>query len=339
MKRQELLFLDNTFPFAYQQSTLQEQALGGTESSIIKTASILSELYNVFVAQKSRTTTHRESENLSFIPKHRIYKLNPDFIVVLRKYPLLKGLHQQFPNAQLFLWIHTYKNTEYAFKRIGLARTKTTIVCNSKTHALDTYKLLNKNSLGKLFSLISKPAKVSFCYNPIEKPQKIQLERDVNKLLFFSSPNKGLNQVLEAFEVIKKALPDLTLYIANPGYKNNNRIKTNSHIKILGSLPHKEMMKHVRQSLCVFYPQNIFAETFGLIYAEANAYGTPVIAHDIGSAKEILHTNNTLIKPKNYQEMIRTLRKWQINYPKIEYNENFSDETILSQWKELFTNF
>jgi glycosyltransferase involved in cell wall biosynthesis len=337
MKKSTILFLDNTYPQAYQQSTLKEKAIGGTESSIIKTASILSKHYKVFVAQKSRTEFHIENTNLTYIPKIQINKIKPDYIIVLRKYPLLKELKKQFPKARLFLWIHTYKNIEYAFKRIGISKTKTTIICNSKTHAISTEYLLNKSLIGKVFSLFCKSASVKYCYNPVDKPVANKINRDPNKLLFFSSPNKGLKEVIESFLILNKIMPNLRLYIANPGYKNDTSIQHNANIVILGSLPHKRMMQHVKQSLCIFYPQNSFAETFGLIYAEANAYGTPVLAYDIGSAKEILHRNNGIISIKKEGAILKTIKKWQNDFPKIEYNENFSDKTILAQWQELFS--
>ncbi|MCF6287956.1 MAG: glycosyltransferase [Proteobacteria bacterium] len=331
-----ILFLDNTYPQPYQVSTLTEQALGGTESSIIKTAVILSSRYKVIVAQKFRTKEHIESPSLRFIPKQEMYNLTPHFIIVLRKYPLLKHLKLQFPQAKLYLWLHTYKNIEYILKRPGLGKTNTTIICNSSTHKNATNKLLNTSSLGKLLSLFCNKVQVAYCYNPVTAPLKLNNIRDKNKLLFFSSPNKGLAQILTTFNLVNKTLPNLTLYIANPGYKQDSNVRQNQNIKILGSLPHNEMMQHVSAALCVFYPQDSFAETFGLIYAEANAYGTPVLAHDLGAAKEILDTNNPLIDANNTQQIITILKQWQKKYPKISYNQKFSDMQILAQWHSLF---
>ncbi len=337
-KIKTVLFIDNTYPKPYQVSTLDTQAIGGTELSVIKTALILSKVYRVFVAQKFRVDFCSENDNLQFISKKHINKIAPDFIVVLRKYPLLNGLKKQFPKAKLFLWIHTYKNTEYAFKRIGLNKTNTTVVCNSNTHKVHTGKLLNSSFLGKIYSVFLKPCVVKYCYNPVGKPDSIQHHKDENKLLFFSSPNKGLKQITDCFLQINKAIPELKLYIANPGYKKGADINYNANVTILGSLPHKRMMKHIRQSLCVFYPQDSFSETFGLIYAEANAHNTAVLAHDIGSAKEILCKENKLIDANNYQEIIHTIKAWQLNYPKITYNKLFSDKEILNQWKNCFYN-
>lgn len=35
----------------------------------------------------------------------------------------------------------------------------------------------------------------------------------------------------------------------------------------------------MRSALCLFYPQTSFAESFGLVIAEANAVGTPALLH------------------------------------------------------------
>ena len=331
----QILILDNTYPKAYQLSTLKIQGIGGTESSVVKTALILSQQYKVYVAQKYRTETTLENENCYFIPKSKMYKLQPDIIVVLRKYPVLKKMHNIFPNARLFLWLHTYKKHEYAFKKRGLSKLKVTIICNSKTHRTHINKILNKNLITRIINPFVSHINIMYCYNPIDNPNARRIIRDNNKLLFLSSPNKGLDQVIKCFKRARQELPELKLYIANPGYKSVDLAIDNTGIEVLGSLPHKQMMQHVQESFCVFYPQNSFAETFGLIYAEANAYGTAVLAHDIGAAREILDANNKLIDVTDIKEVIKTLKKWQHSYPEIKYSDDFSDSNILRQWNRI----
>lgn len=335
IKRKTILFLDNTYPEPYQLATLEEKAIGGTEASIVRTALILSSRHRVFVAQKFRSQPHKENTNLSFVPKTEIKNINPDVIIVLRKFNQIKKLRKLFANAKIYLWIHTYKNYEYVFKKAGLTSNNTEIICNSGTHKIHTSQLLNKTIMAKLLSFFYGHSKVHYCYNPIDNQKLSELQKDKNKLLYFSSPNKGLNQVLRKFKQVRKALPDLKLYIANPGYKENNNDLLQDNIINLGSLPHNEMMQHVQESLCIFYPQDTFAETFGLIYAEANAHGTAVIAHNIGSAVEILDTNNPPIDTNDIELLLETIIKWQKVYPKISYNEKFSDKSILNQWQQL----
>jgi glycosyltransferase involved in cell wall biosynthesis len=332
--RKEILIIDNTYPQPYQSNTITKQALGGTESSIIRTANILSKVYNVIVAQKYRHQIVTETKWLKYIPKSKIDQLNPYAIIVLRKIALVKNLTKKFPSANIFVWLHTYKNREFILRRFGLVRDKCTLICNSETHKNHTFQLLNRGVLSQLLSLFIKKVDVQYCYNPIPKVNDVARQKDTNKLIYLSSPNKGLKQVLTCFKAINKAIPKLKLYIANPGYKNQS-IDDQDNIVDLGSLARVELMQHVRESLCVFYPQDTFSETFGLIYAEANAYKTAVLAHNIGSAREILHPNNPLIDAQNISQIIQTIKSWQYEYPDIRYNDKFSDENILKQWQKL----
>lgn len=335
MNQKIILFVDNTYPEPYQVSTLVEKSIGGTESSIIRTAQILSTEYKVYVAQKYRFEQCVENDNLKFIPKTDIKSITPNYVIVLRKYKVLKEMHKLYPQSTMFLWLHTYKNYEYVLKRPGLSHSNSQIICNSETHKIHTNKLLNLTIVAKLFSIFTKKIKVNYCYNPIEKPADFVVRKDLNKLLFFSSPNKGLDQVIKKFKIINQQLTELKLYIANPGYKNSDTEELDENIIYLGSLAKDEMMQHVRESLCIFYPQEIFAETFGLIYAEANANGTAVIADDIGSAKEILQNNNQPFDVSNINKVIDYIVNLQNEYPKIQYNEKFSSQNIFKQWQAI----
>lgn len=332
--KKNIIFVDSTYPGSYDSSAIKSQALGGTEASVIRTAKILSKSYHVSVLQKFRDHITKENDSLTFAPLSNIDEIEADVIVVLRKYPVALDLRKKFCDAAIYLWIHTYKSHEYVFKRSGLARSGIGVICNSLTHKKHTNRMLNGGFFGELATLFWSKVSVSYCYNPIPRPEFIEHIKDMNKLVFFSSPNKGLKQVLKCFQYVNEKMPDLRLFIANPGYKNEAHDEVNNTV-ILGSLPHKEMMKHVQQSLCVFYTQNSFAETFGLIYAEANAYNVPVMAHNIGSAQEVLHEANTLVDVNDYEQVTRVLQSWQKHYPKVSYNDKFSEENIFKQWQNL----
>ena len=50
----------------------------------------------------------------------------------------------------------------------------------------------------------------------------------------------------------------------------------------------RRMHREVRSALCTFFPNFVIPETFGLVFAESHALGTPVLAHDCGAAAEIV---------------------------------------------------
>ena len=48
------------------------------------------------------------------------------------------------------------------------------------------------------------------------------------------------------------------------------------------------MLAESRTALCTFSANFVIPETFGLVFAESRAVGTPVLTHDCGAASEVL---------------------------------------------------
>lgn len=334
-----ILFSDSSHPQSYDFNNLTEQAIGGTESSLLRLAAICA-AHNHQVTVHQQARQHAKQQNrVSFIGPQEIHSLqNIDAIVVLRKDRQLRIWQQRFPKARTFLWLHTYKKWEFVFKRLFKHNRRATLIGNSHTHAKHLDQQLHNTSLARLLSTVGVPKlTVNFGYNPTPKPTlKKPVRRNPNKLLFLSAPNKGLAEVLSHFQQVKTMMPHMRLYIANPGYRSQADIEQ-AGVHVLGALPQSELWQHVAESLCVFYPQTTFAETFGLIYAEANALGTPVLAHDIGAAREILHPQNPLIDCRNSGLVIKTLQQWQEKLPAVKYREIFADPSVYQQWSELLS--
>jgi glycosyltransferase involved in cell wall biosynthesis len=110
---------------------------------------------------------------------------------------------------------------------------------------------------------------------------------DYRKLVFFSSPNKGLAFSLDAFRALRRRMPDLRLHVGNPGYKIRKTARIEG-VEYLGPQPQEKIHAEVRTALCTFFPNFVLPETFGLVFAESKAVGTPVLTHDCGAAAEVL---------------------------------------------------
>jgi glycosyltransferase involved in cell wall biosynthesis len=54
---------------------------------------------------------------------------------------------------------------------------------------------------------------------------------------------------------------------------------------------------------------NTIPERFGLVLAEANAAGVPVIAMDLGSCREVIEDGRTGFLVNNVHEAVRALQK------------------------------
>jgi glycosyltransferase involved in cell wall biosynthesis len=133
--------------------------------------------------------------------------------------------------------------------------------------------------------------------------------------------------------------PRLKLYVADPGYIKNfdaTMLDAPGIVK-LGSLPQRALLKHVQEALCVFYPQRKKPETFGLVYAEANAVGTPVLAHDFGAAREVLAPTNPPLDASDPGRIIDTLTTWVAEGgPVVGPNPEFSLESVVMKWERFF---
>ena len=203
-------------------------------------------------------------------------------------------------------------------------------------------------------------------YNPVDaalRPDGSPF--DDRQLVFFSSPNKGLGFALDAFGALRRALPELRLVVGNPGYKADG-LAAFAGVEFLGPQPQNIMHDHVRRSLCTFHPNFRIPETFGLVYAESHALGTPVLTHDFGAAAEIVGDPRQLLPVKSayrcyealvgglkpgwrrgparlagglglFDAYIERVREWRGGArPVVGPDPRFDLGAVTAQWRELF---
>lgn len=317
---------------------LATQGLGGTEATVVRVASALSDAHEVVVVQHNRNTEWKSDNKLRFIPWMELEKVLPDadHIIFVQKAQDL-GRLRRLSRGRLWLWLHNYVQDEVPLYWQDHFRYRLGIICVSRAHAKHTFQYIHGQSHSWLTSAWALRGGLLYQHNPL-KPglnSNINASYDSHKLTFFSSPYKGIEQVLAHFRKLHEIEPRFRLYVADPGYiKNFDKSELNhSGIVQLGSLPQSEVLQHVRESLCVFYPQTKRAETFGLVYAEANAVGTPVLAHDFGSAREVLSPQNPPIDANNSEEVQRRVFDWQAGRrPIVVGDPRFELENIKNCW-------
>ncbi|MBF0478523.1 MAG: glycosyltransferase family 4 protein [Candidatus Omnitrophica bacterium] len=123
------------------------------------------------------------------------------------------------------------------------------------------------------------------------------------------SADKGIRKLLNTFLRLK----DLRLIIIGDGEERayvEEFIKKHSckNIRLLGQLPHLEVMEHIKRSKFVVVPSEV-AETFGLVVLESFACGVPVVASKLGALPEMVKErgNGRLFMPGNGQQMIEMI--------------------------------
>ncbi len=341
-----ILIIDPKCPAHYDNNSLKTGGLGGTESTIIKIANQLAESHTVVITQHNRSKSVSPKETLHFTnAAHESKYINsPDIIVFIQKPQNIRQLTFKYPKARKILWLHNYIEDEVPLFLPDIALFNIEILCVSEAHKQHTLEKIKNSFIKDFYFTYLNKLIIHYIYNPLDddlNPDETPV--DSNKLVFFSSPIKGIENVIRLFSLVKKDkdLNNLKLYVANPGYIRN--FDTHSleieDIINLGSLPQQEAINHVRSALCVFYPQIKRPETFGLVYAEANAVGTPVLAHDFGSAREILSNQEQILDCTDDENVINTLKSWYLKdkRPHVETNPQFRLSNVITAWEKLIS--
>ena len=274
-----MLFYDPACRAPYDTRTLRTSALGGTESTLVRVADAL----GAEVVQHNRT----ESWDRYHAPRR-----DPGIthVVVNRDSRALPAVRELYPRARVLLWLHdrlragSKRGRRLARSAPLLRELAVTVVCVSDTQRRDVEGALE--AIGVPVS--SGQVRALTIYNPIDDclaPQDIPYEPA--KLVFFSSPNKGLAYALDAFRALKHQMPDMKLLVGNPGYKQRS-LAPIAGVEYLGPQPQERIHAEVRTALATFSPNFVIPETFGLVFAESQALGTPVLTHDCGAALEVV---------------------------------------------------
>ncbi len=271
-----VLFFDPVCSQPYDTETLQRQAMGGTEATVVRVADALGAL----VAQHNRT-----SANGRYLPPR------PDpavtTVIVNRDSRALPTVRELYPNARVHLWLHDrVRPRSKRARRLAadadiLRELAVKVICVSDTH---------RHAVEAALRWMEVSDRVSACtiYNPVDdglRPDGSPI--DDCKLVFLSSPNKGLKFTLDAFRAVRRAIPGMRLVVGNPGYKTGPDARIDG-VEYLGPQPQRRIHAELRTALCTFFPNFVIPETFGLVLAESKALGTPVLTHDCGAALEVL---------------------------------------------------
>lgn len=336
-----LLFVDANCPNPYDERTLAREGLGGTEATVVRLARELAKRHDVSVAQKGRAGCYASPDGVRYtdFDTERPVTGKPQHVVLLNSHKLLKRVRNHYPEAKRYLWMHCLPGNNKKHLARWAQRYGYTLLAVSKTHRDHIAGFLRSYQGNPQVETPPRLPELGYVYNPVaEDIDRLRLNAyDSNKLVYFSSPHKGLKQILGHFKKLRERCPQLELQLANPGYIALEDAGLPDGVLVLGSLPQREVLNHVRSALCVFNPQSSFSETFGLVFAEANALGTPVLAHDIGAAREILGGPEQLVDAQNSEAVINKVLSWRSGErPEVSINPEFRVSAVARAWEATF---
>ena len=318
-----LAIVDPMAPRPYSGRPGSLAGLGGTEATVASVARALGVRVDVF--QSARREVERETR-LRFAPLDLSTPLpgDPPRILVINSWKVALKLRALHPGAEVGLWLHVYPGRHNRRMGPALARAGITIVCVSEAHA-------------RHMRDFAPEARVTHVANPI--PDDLRPDgtaRDRNLLLFASSPHKGLDQVFRAFEAARSDVPELRLAVADPGYLKWPIGTVPAGVDLLGRLEQAELHALMRRALCLFYPQTFFAETFGLVIAEANAVGCPALVHRrLGANDCVVSDPSQLVDGRDPDAIVDRLRRWRARPPVVAARPEFRMSRVREAWLDL----
>jgi glycosyltransferase involved in cell wall biosynthesis len=177
-------------------------------------------------------------------------------------------------------------------------------------------------------------------YNGIDLSLYPLREQSGDDLIFLGRihPDKGVHLAIEVARLsgcpllIAGIIQDRTYFREQVEPNLDQRIRYIGPVDVPGK---NELFAHARALLHL----NTIPERFGLVLAEANAAGVPVIAMDLGSCREVIKDGQTGFLVNNVDEAVRAVKRaGEIDRPACRQRaqECFSIETMVEAYERVY---
>lgn len=323
MVRAGLRIVDPCAPHAYAELAHLDR-LGGTEATVLRVAGALVKHMDVSVEQVARG--HPEVvDDVRFL-RMDTKRVCVGTILVVNSWKVALECRRHSPRARVLVWQHD-EPADYMRPLLAiLAAADIGFVCASRALAARLRRIAGDAAVS-----------IAVVPNPIaDDLQPDHTARDPDLLFFASSQHKGLEQVLQAFASLRRAIPTLRLEVADPGYLTRDNGVTPTGVVALGTLPHEAVIRKMREALCLFYPQTRFAEPFGLVIAEANAVGCPALVHHgLGANDEVVSDAGQSIDGADPQMIAARILAWRRSPPAVTVRPRFRLAAVAQSWRQL----
>jgi len=140
---------------------------------------------------------------------------------------------------------------------------------------------------------------------------RLKFEVEGKPLILFVGrihPQKNVHTLIEVFKIVEGQIPDTKLMIVGKSifdeYFEQIQVMSNESVIFAGYIPHEELPYYY--AACDVYATCSLSESFNLPVVEAQRCGTPVVAFDIGSHREVVE-NGVLVKEEAVEEFAREI--------------------------------
>lgn len=300
--------------------TIYESSLGGSESAVAFLARELSrQKHQVFVLTHGPSTVVDGVTYVSNDQRESLGMAEWD-VVVSSRWP--QALQLDWKTKGRMIWLHDMPVDNLAVRADR-------IVCISQ------FQLKQHR--------FSEDAQVAVIGDGVDETFfEVSQERNENRLIWTSNPDRGLPIAAHVFQEIRKRWPALELHVfgraSTYGWSEQDefiylpREQDRENVFLHDSLPRHLLARELAKSWAMFYP-TIWPETFCMAALEAQATGTPVIASPYGALPETVMGGVLQYDFLNAVSQLRNKRRWdKLSVTGQEFARQFSWKNIAEQW-------
>ena len=319
----DVLFADASCPAPYGPTDAQTRGLGGTEAAVIRLAEGFANAGKCVACYQHGLTEPRVDNGVMLLPGRGIETCEPRAVIHVRR--LVEDFLKFFPNAKHVLWLHEVVFDEEREYVQAIKRLRLNVVCVSDWHTEQACEFYGDNY------------PISRIYNPVpdEFYERTRVTADPHKLIWMSSPHKGLETALDLFAKLRTTSGQpFAFHVYNPGYLAIPGLDEPG-VVFHGATPFPQVMNEIGDALCVFHP-SLWFETFCLVAAEVHCLGSPVAGYARAALTETAQNGQFLKEPEDENGILTNVLEWSKNgRPNVNGNRAFKLSTVLPQWISL----
>lgn len=353
--KKSILFLANSVKFSPE--TIITKGLGGSETATIYMARELASLGNeVIVICPCDAPGNYDGVTYKNINEYGNYisvKIF-DVIVVLRMPDVFK---ENLPAKLKILW------TQDAYDQPFIKNLSDKEI-QKKIDKIFTVGKWQTEKIMKYYGISAEKFYIS--RNGINRKfyENNEYKREIGRLVYTSTPFRGLDVLLDIFPRIKTKIPyaELFIYSSMSVYGMSEEEDRRMHgplydkcnqpgVYLKGSIPQDRLAEELKKSYLMAYP-NHFAETSCIAAIEAQAAGLPVVTTQLGALSETVINNKTGVcipgnsRSQDYQDrfvrevvhLIKNQDRWNEMSSTAHHRvmEKYSWDMIAREWDEEF---
>jgi len=339
-------------------NTLNERPCGGSETDIINLSRIFANDYNYNVHVFCLCDKPGVYDNVVYhelntgMPELR--NLNADLLVVSRNAKIFGeyDFKKDVKAKKVCLWCHdlpgdpAYDGLEDTYKSIDY------IFALTKFH---------KDALMKHYPFLEEK-KMFIAENGINMgyfKDRDKVKKVPGRMIYSSTPFRGLNILAKVFNRIKERVPNVTLKVFSSmkvygdAYDDGvygeiyQQLRETEGIEYCGSIKQKDLAKEMMEAEVLAYP-NTYAETCCITVMEAQTAGTPIVTSNYAALKETVPDECGIKikgdpKSEEYQntfvdsvvELLTNKEKWTEMHKNC-LKQDYTWKTVAKKWIEKF---